>query len=206
LAELPMHGVFSGPPVVALLALALSGVAAVYDLRVRRIPSWLTLPAIATGPALHVALAFRMHAHGALGLSGPTLGASLSLVGAFACAVVPLCMWRMGLMGGGDWKLLASSGALLGAPVGIRVELVALLLAGYFGLARLAFRGQLLSTLGGSLTCALQLLLPGRQRREAPPAMLESVLMGPFVLAGTIVVLLLPLARQHSALAELSHP
>jgi Flp pilus assembly protein protease CpaA len=201
-----MHTVLPGPLLCALLALAMSSAAAVYDIRARRIPSWLTLPALAIGPALHGAVALGEHARGAFGLCGPTLEGMLSLAGALACVIAPLTMWHAGVMGGGDCKLLASSGALLGASLGIRVELVSLLLAGYFGLARLAFRGQLLSALGRSAAFACNPLLPRDRRVKAPAAMLESLPLGPFVLASTILVLLLPVEPHHPSIAGHSQP
>ena len=202
-----MHSVLPGRLLWAFLALAMSGAAAVCDVRARRIPSWLTLPALAIGPALHAAVALREHARGAFGLGGSTLEGMLSLVGALACAVAPLIMWRAGVMGGGDCKLLASSGALLGASLGIRVELIALLLAGYFGLARLAFRGQLLSALGHGFAFACNPVLPRDRRVEAPAGMLESLPLGPFVFVSTIIiVLLLPVAPHHPSIAGLSQP
>jgi prepilin peptidase CpaA len=193
---------------VTLSALAMSAVAAVHDLRARRIPSWLTLPALAAAPALRAALAFQEHARGAFGLSGPMLEGMLSVVGALSCAVVPLVLWRGSVMGGGDCKLLASSGALLGPSLGIRVELVALLLAGYFGLARLAFRGQLLSALGRSVAFVFNPVLSKDRRAGLPAGMLDSVPLGPFVLAATVVVLLVPAASHglSSSVVELLRP
>lgn len=203
-----MHVVLPGSYLVAVLSLATSGAAAYFDMRVRRIPSWLTLPAVAAGPVLHVALALHEHTRGAFGVSGPLLEGMLSVVGASSCAVVPLILWRGGLMGGGDCKLLAACGALLGASLGIRVELVALLLAGYFGLARLALRGQLLSALWRSLTFLFTPVLPKERRQAMPAGMLDSVPLGPFVLAATVVVLLVtPASHDHSStVAELFRP
>ena len=163
-------------------ALVVAAVAAFYDLRTRRIPLWLTWPALA---------AYREHARGAFGLPGPALEGLLSLIGALACGIVPFAMERVGLMGGGDSKLLASVGALLTVRTGVEVQLVALLLAGYFGLARLAFQGRLLATLGRSLASIANPFLPNHRRAAPPSALFESLPFAPFVLLGVLVSVLL---------------
>lgn len=203
-----MHALLPGPRLLTLLALAMCGVAAILDVRLRRIPSWLTLPGLAAGPAVHAALAFDEHARGAFGVSGPVLEGMLSVAGALSCAIVPLVLWRTSVLGGGDCKLLASSGALLGPSLGIQVELIALLLAGYFGLARLAFRGQLLSSLGRSVAFLFNPVLPKDRRAGLPPGMLDTVPLGPFVLAAMLAVVLVPAASHGdpSSFAELFGP
>jgi prepilin peptidase CpaA len=172
-------------------ALVVAAVAAFYDLRTRRIPLWLTWPALAAAPMLHALAAYREHARGAFGLPGPALEGLLSLIGALACGIVPFAMERVGLMGGGDSKLLASVGALLTVRTGVEVQLVALLLAGYFGLARLAFQGRLLATLGRSLASIANPFLPNHRRAAPPSALFESLPFAPFVLLGVLVSVLL---------------
>jgi prepilin peptidase CpaA len=44
------------------------------------------------------------------------------LLGAFACGIVPFLAWKKGEMGGGDVKLFAAIGALVGPVVGFDVE------------------------------------------------------------------------------------
>ena len=178
-------------PFFFVAALVVGAVAAFFDLRTRRIPLWLTWPTLATAPVLHALVAYREHAQGALGLSGPALEGLLSLVGALACGVVPFTLERAGLMGGGDSKLLASLGALLTFRTGVEAELVALLLAGYFGLARLSFQGRLLATLGRSLATVANPLLPAPRRTAPPPALFETLPFAPFVLVGVLVSVLL---------------
>jgi len=82
--------------------LALMLVAAVVDVRQRRIPNWLTLLMIATG------LTHGWIAHGADGLF-------TSLLGLLAGASIPFVLFAIGAMGGGDVKLMAGVGAWLGA-------------------------------------------------------------------------------------------
>ena len=86
-----------------LLCVGLCVSAAVCDLRSRRIPDWLTLPALAMGLALSV-----------------TAGVS-SLVGALLAAGLcggALALFALGGgLGWGDVKLMAAVGALLGWPL-----------------------------------------------------------------------------------------
>src|SRR5215469_4499928 len=96
-----------------LAALAITGLAALFDLKRRRVPNALTLPPLIAAPALHALVAYHDHVRGVFELPGPALQALLSIVGAAACVLVPYAMFRLGLMGGGDGKLLACVGALL---------------------------------------------------------------------------------------------
>jgi prepilin peptidase CpaA len=90
--------------------------AAFTDLRRSVIPNPLTLPLLALAPLVH----FTLGGPGALGLA---------LLGIVACGAVPMLAFRRGGMGGGDVKLLAALGGLLGAERGLAVELVALCIA-----------------------------------------------------------------------------
>lgn len=168
-------------------ALVVAAAAALYDLKSRRIPLWLTWPTVAAAPMVHALAAYREHVQGAFGLPGPALEGLLSLIGALACGIVPFAMGRVRLMGGGDSKLLATIGALLTVRTGLEAELVALLLAGYFGLARLAFQGRLLTTLGRSLASVANPFLPNQKRAAPPSALFESLPFAPFALLGVLV-------------------
>jgi len=90
---------------VALALAALLAAAAVSDLRSRRIPNTLTLPACLVFLLLRLALAGPDGLWS--GLGGLTLGLALMLPA-----------YGLGVMGGGDVKLLAAVGAALG-PVGV---------------------------------------------------------------------------------------
>lgn len=78
--------------------------AALHDVAFRTVPNWLSAAVLGIGVAAAV---FNRH-----------LLYSLASA-AILFAVAALC-WRRGLMGGGDVKLLAASGALL--PIGGRIE------------------------------------------------------------------------------------
>src|ERR1700743_2106458 len=85
--------------IYATAALTCATVASVSDIRERKIPNWLTGPALLTGLVLHLCLD---------GLHG--LGAS-ALAAAIAGGIF-LLFYIAGGMGAGDVKLMAALGAL----------------------------------------------------------------------------------------------
>lgn len=104
------------PPVIKVLVALLVLVAGIYDIRVRRIPNWLVLPALLAGFALNTFL------YGLAGLRYAALGFGLAVL-----IYMPLYMLRG--MGAGDVKLAAA----LGAFVGWRNWLLIFLLTGAVG-------------------------------------------------------------------------
>jgi prepilin peptidase CpaA len=121
-------------PTVALTMLFIS-LCIVTDLRSRRIPNALTLPGIGVGLTVSAA------AHGASGLGMSGLGALLALallVGPFA----------LGGIGGGDVKMMAAVGSLVG-PSALLASLAAgLILGGLVAVGVLWRRGRLAEKLG----------------------------------------------------------
>ena len=81
--------------------LGVVAVAAVVDLRTRRIPNWLTLPALALGLAWNLAV------------SGPA-GLGMALLGVLVGAGLFLVPYVLGGMGPGDVKLMGVVGAFMG--------------------------------------------------------------------------------------------
>jgi prepilin peptidase CpaA len=93
-------------PLIAALA-----VAAVIDLRQRRIPNWLTFGLMFAGLGRAALIgSFATVEHALLGIA----------VGAF----IPLILFMISAVGGGDVKLLGAIGAWLGAGLAVRVFLV----------------------------------------------------------------------------------
>ncbi len=109
---------------IAFLATA---VAAACDLRARRIPNWLTLGTLLAGFAL------RTGGDGSAGLA-------VAVVGAFAAGFPALLLFRLRAMGGGDVKLLAACGALLGPSSGLELLLASAIVGGGMALAAIALR------------------------------------------------------------------
>lgn len=134
--------------------LALAATAALTDSRTGLIPNWLTLPSLALAPLA------QLFAVGPGACGG-------ALLGALACALVPLVLFGLAAIGGGDVKLFAALGALCGARLGLEVQLLGYVLASSWALCALAYRG----TLSATLARALSLLL--RPLRRAPAALTE---------------------------------
>ena len=107
-----------------------TGTAALVDLRTRRVPNVLTGSLAATGVALAVSGA------GEVGIAAACAGGLLGLL-----LMSP--GYLVGATGGGDVKLLAATGTLLG-PAAILVAFVVTTIAGgVFALAVAALRGHL---------------------------------------------------------------
>lgn len=152
------------------LAIVASLVAAVWDLQTGRIPNLLTLPLVAAG----------------LILAATSGSAALlfSAVGLGACALVPTLLYYLSHskgIGGGDVKLFAALGALLGPTKGLEVEFGAFVLLASFALVRLAYRGQLFRVLQQSALLVLRPFLPKRLRRLPLQETLTELRMGPAI-------------------------
>ncbi len=109
-------------------AVLLCCLAAYWDLRHRRVPNALTLPAVGIALALH-------------GATHSGQGLLLSLAGALAAAAPVLPGFVMGFTGGGDVKLLLAVGAFLAFPAALYVALLSLILGGLLSIT-VAMRGR----------------------------------------------------------------
>ncbi len=122
-------------------AIVLAAAAVATDLRSRRIPNWLTLPALGTGVTLGL-------------VDGGIGGLATSLVGILVGGGLLLGPTLIGAMGAGDLKFQAAMGALLG-PWFAAISLAAaamfggLLAAGYVVWAILRRRQTLRAALAG---------------------------------------------------------
>jgi prepilin peptidase CpaA len=167
-------------PIAALLTVL---VASVTDLRDGRIPNWLTFPTMLAGLLGNAILR---------GFAG----ASESLIGIVLCTLVPGIVYQFSRgqgIGGGDIKLFAALGALLGPMQGLEVELSAFLLLGLFAMFRLAFLGQLGRTLKRSIFVAAGLFIKSlRERVALTEAPMTTLRMGPAIAAAVVTVLALP--------------
>lgn len=102
-------------------AVVLCGVATWWDLRYRRIPNGLTLPALGIALCLH-------------GATGAGPGLLLSAGGALAAGALLLPGYVMRFTGAGDVKLLMAVGAFLSFPLALKAALASLLVGGVIGL------------------------------------------------------------------------
>src|SRR5262245_52432642 len=117
-------------------AVSAAGVAAVADIRSRRIPNWLTFGSLALGLLLNTWL---YGLEGALGsLAGAALGMGLLLP-----------FYALGVVGAGDVKLLGGLGAMLGPQSLVSVAIYGAIAGGLMSVVILAMNGRLLDTACG---------------------------------------------------------
>lgn len=96
-------------------------VAVISDIATRRMPNIVTFGGVFVAMAIHGAAGFA-----SAGFVGLVKGVGFALLGAFACGLIPFFAWKKGEMGGGDVKLFAAIGALIGPSLGFDVEARAL--------------------------------------------------------------------------------
>jgi prepilin peptidase CpaA len=161
------------PSVALTWLLALTAAAALTDTRRGLIPNWLTLPTLALAPCAQL-------------LCGGAFGGAQALGGVLACGLVPLAMFGLRAIGGGDVKLFAALGALCGASLGLELQLASYAIAAVVGLAAAARQGVLTAL----LERALRLLFPRRPNVRAPEATataLTSVRLGAPIFAAAVL-------------------
>lgn len=107
----------NGTETIWILTLALALAAAWTDWRTRKIPNWLTAPALILGFTVHTVFA---------GLPG----AKTSLAGAALALGVLLPLVLLRALGAGDWKLMGALGAFLGPILFVYVLVASLLVSG----------------------------------------------------------------------------
>ncbi len=168
----------------SLLAALIALLAGVIDARTGRIPNWLTLGALGGGLV-------------GWGVVGGTSGLAFPLFGSLVCGFVPYALYRATrgqAIGGGDVKLFAALGALLGPRVGLEAQMLGFLSLALGALLLLAWRGELIAVLWSTVRLATGWMLPPRWRRPPSEAALTTMRMGPAIALGTCLVLALELA------------
>ena len=125
------------PPGVVAVVIALVLTAAVYDVRYRRIPNWLTLVGVLAGVALN----------GFLDQGRPGLFVS-SLLGLAIAFGLYFVLYALRAMGAGDVKLMAAVGAIVGWPDWFGVFIVTAIIGGIMALILVAARGRVRKTFG----------------------------------------------------------
>jgi prepilin peptidase CpaA len=169
------------------VGLAACVLAAALDLLRGTIPNALTYPLLALAPLLHfgLALAHRQAFTAALAAVG------LSLAGLGLCSAVPLFMWWKGAIGGGDVKLFAALGALLGPSFGFEAELYVFVLAALLAPAKLAYDGVLWRSLRNAFALVANLLWKQHDRAAVEPALVSWFRLGPCFALGCALELAL---------------
>jgi prepilin peptidase CpaA len=129
-------GISLPPPGVETVLLALVLGAAVYDVRYRRIPNWLTITGVLAGLALNRFLD--------QGRPGMFVSSLLGLAIAFGVYFV---LYALRAMGAGDVKLMAAVGAIVGWPNWFGIFIVTAIVGGVMALILVAARGRVRKTL-----------------------------------------------------------
>ncbi len=145
------------------LVLAASLLAAISDIRVRRIPNALVLALFISGLAVN-AMAGWQHALLDLGVVAAVL-----VAGTF--------LFSFRLIGGGDVKLLAAAAGTLGFPAAVPFILYTLLCGGVLAIIYSAMRGRLRATLTNVQSIALPIFA------GAAPARIQSGTAMPYAVA-----------------------
>jgi prepilin peptidase CpaA len=140
-------------PLVLVGAMLLAGIAGWTDLRYRRIPNWVTVPALLIGAIANAVLS------GWPGLKSALLGAVLGLA-----LLLPFVLLRS--LGAGDWKLAGALGAFTGPGLLVDLLLASILVAGVMAVVLVVYKGrtrQTIRNIGHILISLVTFRLPGTQ-------------------------------------------
>jgi prepilin peptidase CpaA len=140
-------------PVVLAGAMIMAAAAGWTDLRWRRIPNWLTVPALLVGVLANAVLS------GWLGLKASLLGAALGLA-----LLLPFVLLRS--LGAGDWKFAGALGAFTGPGLLVDLLLASILVAGIMAVALVIYKRrtrQTIRNIGHILISLVTFRLPGTQ-------------------------------------------
>lgn len=138
------------PPAIRIFLEVLVIIAAIWDIRTRRIPNWLTLSGVVLGVALNTFL-FEIN------------GLWFSLKGLGVAFAVYFVLYLLRAMGAGDVKLMAAVGAAAGAGNWLGILVLTSVAGAVAGLLLVAFKGRLRKTLGN-----LGIILSSLGRGRAP--------------------------------------
>ncbi len=123
------------PPGVAVILVTLVLIAAVYDVRYRRIPNWLTVSGVLVGIALNTFL-YPLWP-----------GLRTALLGFAAGFGVYFVLYALHAMGAGDAKLMAGVGALVGWKDWFGIFILTAILGGVIALIVVLSRKRLMKTM-----------------------------------------------------------
>ncbi len=170
------------PAVVKILLVTVVLIAAVYDLRFRRIPNWLSVSGVVAGFVVNTALAGRH------GLAVAALG-----LGCAFLVYVPLYVVRA--MAAGDVKLMAAVGAMAGAGNWLAIFLITAILGGLVSLVVIASHKRFHRTLSNLSVIGAELLhfrMPFASEKRLDVRNPEALRLphGAVIAAGCIVFLL----------------
>lgn len=156
-------------PLIYLVLPILLAVACYGEIKAHRIPNWLTLPAIALGL-------------GAWGIESGFAGLSDSFLGLAVGGGVFLPFCLMGVVGGGDMKLMAAVGAIVGWPLVLRVLTATCVSGGILAIGIMAWNGVLFTALSDAFRVLVGMPRRGNGLRNPP-----MVPYGIAIAAGTLI-------------------
>ncbi|MFY9743643.1 MAG: A24 family peptidase [Candidatus Sulfotelmatobacter sp.] len=139
--------------IVLAPALAVALIAGWTDWRSRRIPNWLTVPALLIGVLLN-------------GLTGGWGGVKTSLLGAGLGLLVLLPFVLLRSLGAGDWKLAGALGAFVGWEALITLLIGSMFVAGLMALILVIYKRrfkQTMRNIWGMLASMFALRMPGAE-------------------------------------------
>ena len=166
------------PPLgIRVILSALVIVAAIWDIRTRRIPNWLTLAGVILGVALNTFLFDR-----------PLVGLMFSLKGFGLALIIYMLLYLLHAMGAGDVKLMAAVGAMVGWPDWLAILVLTSVAGAMAGLALVFFKGRLRRTLG-NVGLIVTSLLHGRAPYKQTPELDVSSDQGMRLPHGALIAL-----------------
>lgn len=125
------------------------------EIRARRIPNWLTVAGMALG------LGSAFIEEWLPGLWNSFLG--LLIAGG---VFLPFCL--MGVVGGGDMKLMAATGAIVGYPLVLRVLTDTCMAGGLLAVAIMAWNGILFTTFANAFRILFGMPRPNKGLKRPP--------------------------------------
>jgi prepilin peptidase CpaA len=183
-------------PLIQIPVAILVVVAGIYDIRYRRIPNWLVLPAVPVGFALNALVSLRSQESVWPGLGQAALGLGLAVL-------VYMPLYALRGMGAGDVKLAAALGALVGPMIWCVIlvlsAVVGLVLALFLMVLHKRFR-KTFSNIGYIVWEMIHLRAPHRTNEELDVSSPKSfrlphgavIALGTLALLGWTVFLKLP--------------
>jgi prepilin peptidase CpaA len=131
-----LHRLYSAPPEKVLIVLLVLLIAsAIYDIRYRRIPNWLTIGGVLLGFAIN------------FGIGPPEGGIAFALQGFAAGFGIYMFLYVLRAMGAGDVKLMGAVGALVGWERWFGIFFVTAIVGGVMAIVLVAARGRLKRTM-----------------------------------------------------------
>jgi prepilin peptidase CpaA len=123
------------PQIVEAVLIIVLLAAAVFDVRYRRIPNWLTVGGVVLGIAINAVI-------------GPPLaGIGFALAGLGVAFGIYVLLYALRAMGAGDVKLMAAVGALVGWERWFGIFFITALIGGVMALILVVARGRIKKTL-----------------------------------------------------------